>query len=488
MVVIPQDDAISPRNLKKAEQNQDSADAQKNDAGSGLWIALIVSVVILAAVVTLLILLKNTKAVSWIMGKWNIWTAVVFILAAATLVLGMLLGSGAQSDKTAAETDTVSLQDFTIVANAGNLQTARELAVTIYEKFGISLPVVQSKDYQGNMGIYLDTQGVNHYGGYKYSIYSADNEYGPGIYINGSGASLDTAISKWVKSIKDPYAFPFGLKEAIQGYEWNTDDVNMTGLGFTLKESETRDLYEGVELVKLKYESFGYGKVTGYAVIVDSDAGVELKVSAGKWDENTNPDNPGEKYTVEQHSAMLTEDGYEVLAITNAGFYDLNTTMTYIPWGMQIVDGYVKKEPNQDNPNNTDNWFGQTADGKYVISNTDGYYETYETTLSQGVGGGRILMKDGKPCFSSTGADYRTVVGITKDGDLIILTMPSANYAFIAQIFMDMNVDIDCVLNLDGGGSTTLHSFDENGEFKRLLSESALEREVADAIAIVKKK
>ena len=471
---VPADDAISPRNLL--------SDQEKGNQKNGkLLPAMFLIVAVLAVMVLLLIVLRNTKFGIGFFRKWNLWTAAAFVLAGAVLAVGMLLISEPEAEE-------VSLADFTIVANAGNLDTAEELAVTIYEEYGISLPVVQSKDYEGNRGIYLDTQGKNSYGGYKYSVYSADNEYGQGIYINGSGASLDTAISKWLKSVKDPSVFPFGLQESVSGYEWNTEDINMTGLGFTLKGVESKELCEGVELKELSYESFGYGKVTGYAVFVDSDADVELKVAAGAWDENTTAENPGEKHTVEQYGKMLTEDGYEVLAITNAGFYDLNTTMTYIPWGMQIVDGYVKKEPNEDNPNNTDNWFGQTAGGKYVISNTAGYYETYETTIAQGVGGGRVLMRDGKPCFSTTSADYRTVVGITRDGDLIILTMPSANYAFVAQIFMDMEVDIDCVLNLDGGGSTTLHSLDENGDLTQYICETPIEREVADAIAIVKKK
>lgn len=469
--VVPQDDAISPRNLKEATQN---------DGAKGILPAVLLSLAIVAVIVAALILLKKSKFGVLFFRHWNVWTAAAFVLAAGVLVAGMLFAA-------APKTAVPSLEDFTIVANAGNMETANDLAVTIYEKYGISLNVVQSKDYQGNLGIYLDTQGINSYGGYKYSVYSADDEYGPGIYINGTGASLNTAITMWLRSIKDTSAFPFGLNESISGYEWNTEDINMTGLGFSLKQSQSRQLYEGVELRELKYESFGYGKVTGYAVIVDADAGVELKVAAGAWDENTTAENPAEKHTVAQYGKMLTEDGYEVLAITNAGFYDLNTTMTYLPWGMQIVDGYVKKAPNEENPNNTDNWFGQTADGKYVISNTAGYYETYETTIAQGVGGGRVLMADGKPCFSTTGADYRTVVGITKAGDLIILTVPSANYAFVTQIFMDMDLDVDCVLNLDGGGSTTLHTLDENGKLTQHICETPIEREVADAIAIVKK-
>ena len=67
----------------------------------------------------------------------------------------------------------------------------------------------------------------------------------------------------------------------------------------------------------------------------------------------------------------VTEAGYDVLAITNAGFYDLNTTMTYIPWGMQIVDGQVLQEPSKDSLAYSNNWFGITTDGQYVISDTE---------------------------------------------------------------------------------------------------------------------
>ena len=79
------------------------------------------------------------------------------------------------------------------------------------------------------------------------------------------------------------------------------------------------------------------------------------------------------------------------------------------------------------------------------------------------------------------------MVAVTKEGDLIILTMPSANYAFITQILMDMELNVDCVLNLDGGGSTTLHSLNNSGILSQMICETPIEREVADAIAIVKK-
>ena len=442
----------------------------------------VIAAAVFAALIVLLLVFKNTPLVAGLFMKRNLWAGLCVIIAGILLLAATVLP--ALQKETAP-----GLEKFTIVANDNSMVQAKELAVEIYEDHGINLPVVHCNEFEGDFGIYVDVTGFNSYGGYKYSISAhKDQETGTGIYLDGTGYALDNAITKWTKSLKKATSYPFGVTEDVVGYEWNTGDVNMTGLGFTLMEKNSRDLYEGVTMYEAKYDSFAYGKNTAYVVVVDSDAPVELKVSAGHWDENTTTENPGEKHTVQKHGKLLTEAGYEVLAITNAGFYDLNTTQTYIPWGMQIVDGLVKKEPNKDNPKNTDNWFAQTADGKFVISNTDGYYETYETKLSDGVGGGLVLLKNGKPCFTGVTPDYRTVVGVTKGGDMVMMTVSGANYAVVTQIFMDLELEMECILNLDGGGSTTMHALTEEGKLEQFICETPIEREVADAIAIVKKK
>ncbi len=72
---------------------------------------------------------------------------------------------------------------------------------------------------------------------------------------------------------------------------------------------------------------------------------------------------------------------------------------------------------------------------------------------------------------------------------MVFLTVVKSNYATIAQIMMDLDIDVEMILNLDGGGSTTLHTRDENGELKQFMCETgSAEREVADAVAIVIKK
>lgn len=433
---------------------------------------------------------------AWLQEKWHICSGCCFLLSSA-LLLCLLLNAPSAPVETPSVTvppstapkGPVSLSDFTIVAEEENLEAAHLLAVTLKLEHNVALQVVNAKDFAGDYGIYIDTNDFNSYGGYRYSISSEQTESGAAVRIDGSGPALETAIKKWLKSgLKDITEFPFGLEQNVIGYEWNTDDVNMTALGFNLESVEARELLPGVELRELKYKSFAYGKVTGFAVVLKAGAAAELKVIGADWNENHTSDDPAPKHAVSEYATMLTEQGYEVLAITNAGFYDLNTGKTNIPWGMQIVDGLVKKEPNKDNPKNTDNWVGLTVDGKYVISNTDGYKSNYEGKLKQGVGGGLMLMKDGVPCFSSSPVDYRTVVGVTANNDLVILTIPSANYAVVTQAFMDLELDVINILNLDGGGSTTLHTRDENGKLQRFLCETPLEREVADAIAIVKKK
>jgi uncharacterized protein YigE (DUF2233 family) len=468
---------------EETPNDQTGSVLERADSGKSLtklFIAAGVIVVLIPAMVLLLVWLKNTAFGLVIFGKRHVWAGAC-VIAAGVVIAGAMILPQVLVPK------APGVAKFTIVANETSMEEAKALAVEIYEDHGVSLPVVDVNDFDGDYGIYLNVTGFNSYGGYKYQIANREDENGTGVYLDGTGYALETAISKWVRSLKKNPGFPFGMEEKTIGYEWNTGDVNMTALGFTMEEETRREIYEGVELRELKYNSFAYGKNNAYAIIVDSDAPVELKVSAGEWDENTTPDNPGKKYTVQKHGKRLTDAGYEVLAITNAGFYDLNTVMTYRPWGMQIVDGTVKKVPNKDNPKNTDNWFGQTADGKFVISNTDGYPE-YETKISDGVGGGLMIMKDGKPCFSGTTPDYRTLVGITTDGDLVMLTISGANYAVVAQTFMDMGLEMDSVLNLDGGGSTTLHTLTEEGKLKQFICETPVEREVADAIAIVKKK
>ncbi|MBQ6831328.1 MAG: phosphodiester glycosidase family protein [Oscillospiraceae bacterium] len=282
------------------------------------------------------------------------------------------------------------------------------------------------------------------------------------------------------------------LAQAMYNYYLAAKDYIINTYTGGIKQMTGSQLYEGVTMQDIVYIAAGYGDIDAYAVVVESDANVELKVAAGAWDENTNGDNPADVSSVSSYFRKLQSSGYNVLAMTNGGFFDLNATGSYLPYGMQIVDGVVKQEPTTSSVDSGkyygDTWFGMTKDGKYVISDTAGYEATYKGNVQQGVGGGRMLMIDGVAQNISSSRDYRTAVGVNADGDLVLVAVEDATYSDICGIFEGLDMEIITVLNLDGGGSTAMYV---PGTFypkaKILGDDGWLPREVADAIAIVEK-
>lgn len=256
---------------------------------------------------------------------------------------------------------------------------------------------------------------------------------------------------------------------------------------FAVKAQTERVLYEGVTLYEKTYVAAGYGEVEAYVLAIDAAANVELKVSAGAWDETNNAENPAEAKTVANHFRAVKNAGYNVLAMINGGFFDLNNTKSYVPYGVQIVDGEVKQAPSTDN-NYSDNWFGMTTDGKYVISNAAGYAD-YEGNVQQAVGGGKLLIVDGVPVDLTSDRAYRTAVGVNANGDLVMVAVADATYSDVCHIFVDMGLDIVTVLNLDGGGSTAMYVPGAYYPKALILGDDGFfPREVADAVAIVVKK
>ena len=74
-----------------------------------------------------------------------------------------------------------------------------------------------------------------------------------------------------------------------------------------------------------------------------------------------------------------------------------------------------------------DNWFGVTTDGEYVLSDLEGYENTYKGKLYQAVGGGVWLMREHQLCpHRSEAVDPRTAVGITDDGEHSTILMGKA--------------------------------------------------------------
>lgn len=419
---------------------------------------------------------------SWFKTHWKTSVGITMILASMVV----LLFSIGIIEKTVS-VEEATLSDFTIVAGPEQMDQATQVYTQIAKETGIYLPVMEASDYTKGHAIFIGVQEFNSYGGYKYRISTKTDDNTASVYLDGSGASLTAAAKQLIQMYQkeETAVFPFGIEEAQVGYEWNTTDTTMTSLGYELTEMETNQLAEGVSLAQIKYKAMALGKTEANVIIVDADADARMVVAAAPWDETNSVENPVSLFTTEQYGQQLVDQGYEVLAISNAGYFKKQAGSN-LPWGMQIVDGVVKQEPNTTEPKYTDNWVGMTKDGKYVISNTEGYNTTYKGNLQCAVGGHYLMMKEGVPCHISGTPYFRTAVGINDDGDFVIVTMDNINYAALVQVFMDLDMDIHTVLNLDGGGSTTLYARDKNGNLKQYAcGESPLERPIMDTIAFV---
>lgn len=430
------------------------------------------------------------KKVSWF--KTHVKTCLGVTMMLASVVV-LVLSLGVFSDlfvKPVLPQDAV-LSDFVIVADEDNMDKAVALAAEFAKNTGIDVPVVGTDAYEKGHAIFVGTRDFNSYGGFKYGISTETDGQTACVYLDGSGHGLTKAVSTLVETYtkNEISTFPFGMEEAQLAYAWNTTDATMTGLGFQLMRTETRELADGVTFMEMSYEALGIGRSTAFAVIVKPDAAATMMAVAAPWDSSNSVDNPVKLYTVEEYGQQLTQQGYEVLAISNAGYFQ-KAAGSNLPWGVQIMDGVVIKAPNLSQPKYTDNWVGITKDGKYVISDTQGYKDTYEGNIQWAVGGHLIMMKDGVLDVVSGTPYYRTAVGVTKNGELVIVQVNKANYAAMLQVFMDLDLDVETVLNLDGGGSTTLHAVDEYGDLSQYFCGEGVDKErpIMDAIAIVAKK
>lgn len=267
-------------------------------------------------------------------------------------------------------------------------------------------------------------------------------------------------------------------------YSWRE---NLPNYGLSLTAEHSATLCPGVTYLQRDYIRNDGKPVQTHIVIANADA----PVTAAVWGSPQ-----GQSQTVPEHVAQMESLGKDVVAAVNADFFHFFHNGDKTTYGAQIIDGVVYKEPNKVE-HYGDNWFGVTNDGEYVLSDLEDYENTYKGKLYQAVGGGVWLMREHQLCpHRSEAVDPRTAVGITDDGGLVLVCVDGrseatvgATYADLLQVFLDLDVPIRTVLNLDGGHSTILMGKTAEGEMKILNSPSSglLElRPVADILTIVR--
>lgn len=267
-------------------------------------------------------------------------------------------------------------------------------------------------------------------------------------------------------------------------YSWRK---NLPHYGFRIKDTQEEQLCSGVTYMYRNYIRNDGKNVQAHIVIVSENASVVPVV----WGSPQ-----GQSQTVPEHVAQMEKMGKRVIAAVNGDFFHFFNDGDKTTCGAQIIDGIVYKEPNK-REKYGDNWFGVTNDGEYIMSDMEDYERKYKGKLQQAIGGGVWLMRDHLLCsHRGPQVEPRTAVAITDDEELILVCVDGrseqsagATYADLLQVFLDLELPVRTVLNLDGGGSTIMMGKGQDGVMKIRNSpstENSELRPVADILALTK--
>ena len=229
-------------------------------------------------------------------------------------------------------------------------------------------------------------------------------------------------------------------------------DREIMGHVTLLSEDFSTDIIDGLHYSERRYRVGSGEEASVYIAILSPNAKAQLAVSASPL------------RTIKRVKDHAAEFDRKVLFAMNAGFFHFFNDGDLTPYSIQVVHGVTMAEPGRDKPQYCTYWVGLTKDGKPVISDIDGYYNTYKGKLEYAVGGGVMLIKDGKMHLHTHNArGPLSTVAIAKTGEIIFLNTDGRStrscglcYGDVIEIVMSLGYEIQDLLNLDGGGSTTV--------------------------------
>lgn len=231
------------------------------------------------------------------------------------------------------------------------------------------------------------------------------------------------------------------------------------------REVERRTLGEGVEFRECVYTRGDGVDVWVYLTTIKPDAPYQLAVSAAPI--------RAVKFVKEHAADFERVNGKRVIYASNASFFRYFNGGDLTPYGIQVMNGVEISLPvygeNKEKPWYSHNFLAVDKTGKASIANSDDFYGGLRDNLAYAVGGGLRLIRDGEirlhhdPEFGP-----RTTVGFAKDGTAILMCVDGRSkrsggisYADTIEIYTTLGYEIEELLNLDGGGSTTVVLRDE---------------------------
>lgn len=366
------------------------------------------------------------------------------------------------------------LAEFQIVSRSSRI--GQYLADALYSELGIRLQVTK-EILPEKRAIQIGIRPFCDYNGCRYGFRVERRS----IYLDGGNEELlRQAADLMLRSIAEEGC----VKGNRYGYCWPEKAIHY---GLRLNEQKQTAICEGVEFLRRSYVRSDGEPVEAFFVIAEP----ESPTKAAVWGCPQ-----GESMIVPEQVKWMRSLGADVVAAVNADFFHFFNNGDKTTFGAQIIDGTVYKEPSLVE-HYGDNWFGMTESGEYVMSDYNGYFSTYKGHLQCAVGGGVWLMREQMPVFhSSPAVEPRTAIAITRDGGLVMLCVDGrseqsvgATYTDLLQIFLELDIELRSILNLDGGHSTILMGKQADGSMAILNNPSSgldALRPVADILTLVK--
>ena len=221
----------------------------------------------------------------------------------------------------------------------------------------------------------------------------------------------------------------------------------------TIASTKTSALAPGVqEQEVVAYDANG-DRVVYYAITANVATNSDVQVKAN-YQNNDNTGNWGKATVIEQANAATAKRGYNVVATTNASYYNVSTGQ---PTGAFFMEGV---NVNGDAAGNSYPFFAILKDGTAMIGQK-GTFSQYSDQVQEAVGGWQMLVWDGQIVNNGTTKYPRSTIGVKANGDVVMMVADgnqkpySAGLTYREQAEVMLSLGCVAAVELDGGGSAT---------------------------------
>ncbi len=226
-----------------------------------------------------------------------------------------------------------------------------------------------------------------------------------------------------------------------------------SNFSMTIASTTTSALAPGVQEQKIvAYDSNG-DRVVYFAISADIASNPDVQVKAN-YKDNDNTGVWGKATVIEQANAATAKRGYNVVATTNAAYYNVTTGQ---PTGAFVMEGV------NINGNGTGDgypFFAIMKDGTAMIGQK-GTFSQYAADVQEAVGGWSMLVWDGQIVNNGNSKYPRSTVGVKPNGDVVLMVADgnqkpmSAGLTYREQAEAMLQLGCVAAVELDGGGSAT---------------------------------